>query len=73
MTEITMETEVILGREFDGSNWYLTICGHKLGPPRTKTECEDVLKWFDEGGLQGVIDVFEVILDKAFKEEGNGK
>jgi len=63
-----METEVIWSKEFDGTNWRLTLCGHKVGPGRTKVECDDHIKWFTEGGTQGVVDVLEILIDKHFKE-----
>jgi hypothetical protein len=71
--EIIMQTEVIWSKEFDGTHWHVTLCGHKIGPPCTKVECDDHLKWFMNGGTQGFIDVLEIILDKWFKEKENGK
>ena len=64
-----METEVRREIEFDGTNWYVKILGKKVGPPRTKTEAKDVLKWFNEGGLQDMLNVVTDIIEKAFKEE----
>ena len=67
-----METEVIIGKEYNGTGWRLTLCGHKTGPPIDDKDMRVVLNWFHTGGLQGVIDAFEVVLDKAFKEKGDG-
>jgi len=64
-----METEVIIGKEYDGTHWRLTICDHKIGPPMDDRDMRVITAWFGAGGLQGVIDGFEVILDKAFKEQ----
>jgi len=64
-----METEVQREIEFDGTNWYIKILGKKIGPPRTKVEATDILKWFNEGGLQDTLNVAADIIEKAFKEE----
>jgi hypothetical protein len=72
--EIIMETDVIVGKEYDGTNWKLTIHGRKVGPYIDDKDMRVVLSWFHSGGLQGIIDAFEAILDKAFieQEQKNG-
>jgi hypothetical protein len=67
--EIIMETDVIVGKEYDGTNWKLTIHGRKVGPYIDDKDMRVVLSWFHSGGLQGIIDAFEAILDKAFIEQ----
>lgn len=67
-----LETEVKREIRFDGTNWYVYVLNKKVGPPRTKVEATDHLKWLNDGGLQDLLNVMVDIIDKAFKEKENG-
>jgi hypothetical protein len=69
-----MEVEVNTGREFDGTNWYVTIDGTKLGPPLTKVEADDKLKWLRGKTLQQWVDIYSAMIERGFaeREKENG-
>ena len=67
-----MEAEVSTGKEFDGTNWYVTIDGKQLGPGLTKAEADDILRWLRGGTLQQWVDIYSNIVERAFKDKENG-
>ena len=67
-----MEAEVSTGKEFDGTNWYVTIDGKQLGPGITKVEADDILRWLRGGTLQQWVDIYSNIVERAFKDKENG-
>ena len=73
MSEIIMETSVQYDMEFDGTNWHVTVEGKAGGPPMTKTECGDIIRWLGNGGGQFMMDRLCDLIDKAFNEHNKGK
>ena len=74
MTEVVLETEIDRKIQFDGTNWHVWVYNKKIGPPITKAEAANHLKWLNDGAHQDLININCDIIEKAFdeRERANG-